>query len=131
MIAGLFSQTGASHGVLVLGELGMMRLALSDECVDEIRRNLSAKLPEALPLFTRFLDAVSVDVYAPSEEDVESASRFADSKDVHVMAAAMGLGARFLVTHNARHFHSNERVRVIRPGAMLEKLRALMAGLSE
>ncbi len=51
LIAGLLSRTGASHAILVLGELGLLRLVLPEVAVDEVRRNLAAKLPEAAPLF--------------------------------------------------------------------------------
>ena len=51
LIAGLLSRTGASHAILVLGELGLLRLVLPEAAVAEVRRNLTNKLPEAAPLF--------------------------------------------------------------------------------
>jgi hypothetical protein len=68
LIAGLLSRTGASHAILVLGEIGLVRLGLPEAAVEEVRRNLSAKLPE----------------------------------DVPILAAAIGAGARLLVTHSVR-----------------------------
>jgi hypothetical protein len=92
LIAGLLSRTGASHAILVLGELGLLRLVLPEAAVAEVRRNLAAKLP-----------------------------------DVTILAAAIGGGARILVTHNIRHFRSGEGVRVVRPRTLLEEARAWMA----
>jgi len=108
LIAGLLSRTGASHALLVLGELGLLRLVLPDAAVTEIRRNLAAKLPEAAALFEEFLRTVPVQIQRPTPQDLERARGLADAKDVPILAAAIGAGARILVTHNVRHFRSGE-----------------------
>ncbi len=127
LIAGLLSRTGASHAILVLGELGLLALVLPEAAVAEVRRNLSAKLPEALPLFEEFLRSVNVNIYGPTARDRERARRLADVKDVPILAAAIGAGAPLLVTHNVRHFRSGEGVRVVRPRVLMEEARAWMA----
>jgi predicted nucleic acid-binding protein len=126
LIAGLLSRTGASHAILVLGELGLLRLVLPEAAVAEVRRNLASKLPEAAPLFDEFLRAVSVQIQRPTAHDRERAREFADAKDVPILAAAIGGGARILVTHNIRHFRSGEGVRVVRPRKLIEEARAWM-----
>ena len=93
----------------------------------EVRRNLVAKLPEAAPLFEEFLRAVPVQIHQPTPHDPERAREFADPKDVPIFAAAIGAGARLLVTHNVRHFRSGEGVRVVRPRTLIEEARAWMA----
>jgi predicted nucleic acid-binding protein len=127
LIAGLLSRTGASHAILVLGELGLLRLVLPEAAVAEVRRNLAAKLPEATPLFEEFLRAVSVQIQRPTAHDHDRARQLADAKDVPILAAAIGGGARILVTHNIRHFRSGEGVRVVRPRTLIEEARAWMA----
>ncbi|MGH7332777.1 MAG: PIN domain-containing protein [Candidatus Rokuibacteriota bacterium] len=129
LIAGLLSRTGASHAILVLGELGLLRLVLPEAAVAEIRRNLAAKLPEAGPLFEEFLRAVPVQIHRPTANDCERARELADAKDVPILAAAIGAGARLLVTHNIRHFRSGEGVRVLRPRTLIEEARAWMSSL--
>lgn len=126
LIAGLLSKTGASHAILVLGELGLLRLILPEAAVGEVRRNLAAKLPEALPLFEEFLRVVSVQIRAPTAQDLKRARELADPKDVPILAAAIGAGARLLVTHNVRHFRSGEGVRIVRPRTLIEEARAWM-----
>lgn len=126
LIAGLLSRTGASHAILVLGELGLLRLVLPEAAVEEVRRNLSAKLPEAVPLFEEFLRAVAVTIHRPTRQDSERARGLADPKDVPILAAAIGAGTRLLVTHNVRHFRSGEGVRVVRPRTLIEEARAWM-----
>jgi len=48
LIAGLLSCTGASHAILVLGEIGLLHLVLPEAAVEEVRRNLSAKAYETI-----------------------------------------------------------------------------------
>jgi predicted nucleic acid-binding protein len=127
LIAGLLSRTGASHAILVLGEVGLVRLVLPEAAVDEVRRNMAAKLPEAGPLFEEFLRAVPVQIHRPTSRDRDRANQFADAKDVPILAAAMGAGAPLLVTHNIRHFRSGEGVRVVRPRTLIEEARAWMS----
>src|SRR5438132_5165384 len=126
LIAGLLSRTGASHAILVLGEIGLLHLVLPEAAVEEVRRNLSAKLPEAVPLFEEFLRAVPVTIHRPSRQDSDRARELADPKDVPILAAAICSGARLLVTHNVRHFRSGEGVRVVRPRTLIEEARAWM-----
>ncbi len=129
LIAGLLSRTGASHAILILGEIGLLRLVLPEAAVVEVRRNLSAKLPEAVPLFEEFLPAVPVQIHHPTPRDRERARELADPKDVPILAAAIGAGGPLLVTHNIRHFRSGEGVRVVRPRTLIEEARGWMGSL--
>lgn len=100
---------------------------LPEAAVGEVRRDLSAKLPEALPLFEEFLRSVPVRVYRPTAQDGERARSLADPKEVPILAAAIGSGTPLLVTHNVRHFRSGEGVRVVRPRTLIGEARAWMA----
>jgi predicted nucleic acid-binding protein len=126
LIAGLLSRAGASHAILVLGELRLLRLVVSEAAVDEVRRNLAAKLPETAPLFEEFLRAVPLRIHRPTSHDRERARALADVKDVPILAAPIGAGARLLVTHNVRHFSSGHGVRVVRSRTLIEEVRAWM-----
>jgi predicted nucleic acid-binding protein len=90
LIAGLLSRTGASHAILILGEIGLLTLVLPEAVIEEVRRNLSAKLSEALPLFQEFLRSVPARVYRPTAQDRERARALADPKDVPILASAIG-----------------------------------------
>jgi predicted nucleic acid-binding protein len=127
LIAGLLSRRGASHAILVLGELGLLRLVLPEAAVAEVRRNLASKLPEVAPLFEEFLRAVPLEIHRPTSRDRERAGELADTKDVAILAAAIGAGAPLLVTHNIRHFRSGEGVRVMRPRTLIEEARAWLS----
>ncbi|MEX2145765.1 MAG: hypothetical protein WED01_01975 [Candidatus Rokuibacteriota bacterium] len=69
----MLSRTGASHAILILGELGLLRLVLPEAAVMEVRRNLAAKLPEIAPLFEEFLRAVPLQIHRPTSRDREQA----------------------------------------------------------
>jgi predicted nucleic acid-binding protein len=101
-------------------------LVLPDAAVAEVQRNLTAKLPEAAPLFEEFLRAVPAKIQRPTPRDLDRARDLVDVKDVPILAAAIGAGARILVTHNIRHFRSGEGVRAVRPGTLIEEARAWM-----
>jgi len=127
VVAGLFSSGGASHALLVLAEVGMMRVVVPEAAVDEATRNLKDKLPEALPALATFLSAPFVRVHRPPATDLREAKTLAHSKDVPIMAAALGSGAALLVTHNTRHFKGSKDLRVVRPKVLVEEARAWMA----
>lgn len=127
VIAGLFSTTGASHAILVLAEIGLLRGVIPEAVVSEVRRNLDDKLPEALPAFESLLKAAFVNVYRPGAADLRSAKPLSHAKDVPVMAAALGSKSKMLVTHNTRHFRSTETIRIVRPRELVEEARAWMA----
>ena len=125
LIAGLLSRTGASHAILILGELGLLRLVLPEAAVEEVRRNLTAKLPEP-PRFSRSSSVRFQSRFSARQRATATARELADAKDVPILAAAIGGGARILVTHNIRHFRSGEGVRVVRPRTLIEEARAWM-----
>jgi predicted nucleic acid-binding protein len=127
VIAGLFSRAGASHAILVLGEVGLLRIVLPAAVVEETRRNLQRKLPEALPSFETFLASPLIETFHPTPRHVKLAHRLAHEKDVPIMATAIGAGAGILVTHNTKHFESGEGVRVVRPRTLITEARAWMA----
>lgn len=127
VIAGLFSRAGASHAILVLGEVGLLHIVLPTAAVEEIRRNLGEKLPEALPGFESLLAAPFVSTCTPGSTDLRRARPLAHEKDAPIMAAAMRAEAAILVAHNTRHFESGEGVRVVRPRTLIWEARAWMA----
>ena len=130
LIAGLFSTKGASHALLVLAEIGLVRIVVPAAAVIEVRRNVAAKLPAALPLFERFLASRAAMVVEPRLGDIVRARDGAHPKDQPILAGAYAARARVLVTHNVRHFQRAEGVRVVRPAALVEELRAWISGWS-
>ena len=128
LIAGLMSTKGASHAILVLGELGLFRLLVpksrSGGSPAEPAGTASRRHPalRSVPLLPRR------PACAQDRPRTKPPPRpHADTKDVPILAAAIGSGAALLVTHNIRHFTSTDSVRVLRPSALLEEARAWIA----
>jgi hypothetical protein len=55
LFAASHSRTGSARDLLAAGVRGQVSLILSPFVIDETRRNLSLKSPEALQFFERFL----------------------------------------------------------------------------
>jgi bifunctional DNA-binding transcriptional regulator/antitoxin component of YhaV-PrlF toxin-antitoxin module len=85
------------------------------------RRNVRELLPDALPLFERFLSCPAVGVCGGPTKDDAAAKGHADAKDIPILAAAIASDASLRVTNNARHFRSTGEVRVLRPSALCRR----------
>lgn len=131
LVAGSASTTGASHILLRLSEITLIEGIASQQAVTEAERNLHEKLSDAVPNFRALINAAAIQVIpGPSTEELEPYAAEADVKDIPILAAACLQAANFLVTFNTRHYWPPpDRIQVIKPGELLEKVRALLAGL--
>jgi hypothetical protein len=80
LFAGSASTTGASHLVLQLSELGIIRAFTSRQARDEVERNLTRKLPAALPAFRALANAAC----APAVEPTFNVRDFGAPKGIQV-----------------------------------------------
>ena len=64
------SQYGASLLILRLGELTLIDAVASEQVVTEAERNLTAKMPHALPLFRLLVECALTVVPNPSADDL-------------------------------------------------------------
>lgn len=126
LIAGAFSQKGASYILLQLANLTLLDGRVSaDECV-ESERNVLAKLPAALPIL-RVLINDALTIGPPlQQEQIQQALPYADPKDAPILASAIGQQCQYLVTLNEKDFWPLSTViKVVRPGIMLQEIRRL------
>ncbi len=79
-------------------ELTLVDWLTSRHVVEEVERNLLAKLPAALPAFRLILEAAVRIVPDPPASVVRQARAEADEKDALILAAARSSGADFLAT---------------------------------
>ena len=132
LFAGAASVSGASHVILQLGELGIIEVGVPEQARIEAERNLSAKLPAALPALRALVDACCIGL--PMQSSVEAAAiadpREADAKDAPILAAALSAGCAWLVTFNIRDYRT-DRIRVSSPGDFLEALRGELLRLGD
>lgn len=105
LIAGLASEKGASGAVLDLCEAGVVQMAISQQVLVEADRNFSAKLPNLVEDFRRFIkDLGPLMVDDPPLEHVQEAAKVVNLKDAPILAAAQSARADYLVTLDKKHF---------------------------
>jgi predicted nucleic acid-binding protein len=133
LFAGSASTTGASHLVLQLSELGIIRAFTSRQARDEVERNLTRKLPAALPAFRALANAACAPAVEPTSAAIRRlvAGGGTDPKDAPILAAAHGTECAWLLTFNVRDFGAPKGIQVAEPGEFLAALRSRLAALAE
>jgi len=134
IIAGLASRTGASHAILALAELGLIRPVACPYILTEVERNLAKKVPEFLPAYRRLMVNLNWQmVEDPAAEDVSPWLDLVPAKDAPVLAAAVAAAPHRFITLDTRHFISPPEVAersdlsICTPGDFLQEVRAILA----
>ena len=105
LIAGCGSRTGASRAVLTMAEIGLFKLVISDQVLEECDRNLRKKIPAALPIFTELLATINPEIQP--DPSLEASSRWAgiiEDKDTPILAAAVLANVDRLLSLNTKDF---------------------------
>jgi len=139
LVAGAGSRTGASRAVLVMAEIGLYRLVVSRQVLDETERNLRKKLPAALLIFAELMVAINPEVVPdPSPEEVIRWQSVIEPKDAPVLAAAVAAKPDHLLTLDvtdfieATHVVEKSGLRIETPAEFVQAIRALVEeGLSQ
>ncbi|HOV79186.1 MAG TPA: putative toxin-antitoxin system toxin component, PIN family [Bacillota bacterium] len=103
IIAGLASATGASHKVLALAELKLIRPYVSEDVISEVLRNAQKKLPDSLAHFYMLFKILPFRIVDPTVKDLEHAKTLINNKDAPILAAAMAGQADWLLSLD-KHF---------------------------
>lgn len=105
LIAGADSRSGASNALLKLAEVGLFRLVVCRQVLDEAERNLRKKLPRALPNFATQLAQLELEI-APTPDDgaCQQWTGLIEAKDAPILAAAILARVDRFVTLNTRDF---------------------------
>ena len=113
--------------VLQLGELGIIQVGVPEQARIEAERNLTSKLPAALPAFRALVDACSTPLAMAPRAVSRRLARAgeADPKDAPILAAALAGDCSWLITFNLRDYRT-DRIRVSEPGPFIEALRAYL-----
>ena len=124
------SEQGASLVVLRMAEITLIEAVTSEQVITEVERNLSAKMPAALPTF-RLLVSRCLDVVpSPTAGERQVHTGLADAKDLSILVAALREKCSWLVTFNGRHCHpGHPAVTVLPAGAFVQRMRHLLAQL--
>lgn len=133
LFAGAASPTdhGASLLVLRLSEITLIDALVSEQVVTEVERNLTAKIPQALPAFRHLLSRCVAVVPDPDRDDLAPYEELADRKDIPILATAVREKCSWLVTFNTRHYQpGHPDIVVVSPGEFIRRIRDLLAYLS-
>jgi predicted nucleic acid-binding protein len=122
------SEHGASHVVLRMGEITLLRLVTSQQAVSEVERNLAAKLPGKLPEFRLLVSRCLQVVPDPGPADLHPFIGQADPKDLPLLVAALRERCAYLLTFNVRHYFPVANTIVVQPpGNFLFTIRSLLS----
>ena len=105
LIAGCGSRSGASRAVLTMAEIGLFKLVISEQVLEECERNLRKKLPTALPIFTQLIATINPEIQPdPSLEESSRWAAIIEAKDTPILAAAVVANVDRLLTLNTKDF---------------------------
>jgi len=130
-IAGAGSRGGASRAVLMMAEIGLFKVILSRQVLDECERNLSKKLPAALPIFAELLANIEPEIVAdpPAEESARWETIIAP-KDAPILAAAILAAPDRFLTLDMKDFTAEVAVEagliIQTPAEFVQELRKLV-----
>lgn len=87
-----------------LADKGAIRLVTVYTCVVEASRNVERKRPDRHQALGNTLAALAIEQDDEEDEHAEWATKLVHPDDIHVLAAALRVGAHVLVTGDTTHF---------------------------
>jgi predicted nucleic acid-binding protein len=105
LIAGAASKTGASRAVLTMAEIGLFKILISEQVLEECQRNLHKKIPLALPIFNQLISQINPEILPnPSREQFLQYCKIIEEKDAPILASALLANADRLLSLNTKDF---------------------------
>jgi len=127
IFSGLYNPAGPPGQILSLHVQGHIRIAVSNQVLTELVRNVSRKHPEQLALLQNLLISAPPEVVAdPAAVDVRKCEVFINATDAPIVAAAVACHADCIVTGNTRDFTTDvarqAAIRILTPAEYLADL---------
>jgi len=124
------SEQGASLVILRMAEITLLEAYTPKQVIEEVRRNLAAKLPRAWPAMQTIVARCLTVLPDPTTEEVAAYAGLAQEKDLPILVAALQARCQWLVSFNVRHFQPGHvGVAVVRPGEFLTRVRDRLSRL--
>ncbi len=124
------TEFGASLVVLRMAEITLVEAITCQQVIDEVERNLTDKIPTALPAFHLIVSRCLQVTPTPSATECLPYHGLADPKDLPILVAAVREQCPMLITFNGRHFQpGHPDVLVLRPGEFIRRTRYLLSQL--
>jgi len=133
LFSAALSERGGAFRIMELGYDGQVELVVSELVLEEARRNLAAKAPQALPAFETFVLAAPFAVVEATRAQVVAMARHTVLKDAPVVAAAKRARTKCLVSLDRKHLVGNKALEeaagfpILTPGDALAQLRGSMS----
>lgn len=128
------SRTGASHALLVLAEIGLLRAVACPYVLEEAERNIQNKLPRGMERFHQLKTSIHWEIVGDAEDDAVAVwLNVIRAKDAPVLAAAVQAAPHRLVTLDSRDFLRSSEVsqrtalKITTPGELMQEIRLLLA----
>lgn len=104
-IAGAGSALGGSRQILDWCAERLLQPLTSQQVLIEVRRNVAKKLPHAVAILERILQAVDSELLPePTTGEIAHAVQVVPEKDAPILAAALKANVEYLVTLDRKHF---------------------------
>ena len=132
LFAGVAGPTryGASLVVLRMAEITLVEAITCQQVIDEVERNLTNKIPTAVPAFHLIVSRCLQVTPTPSATECRPYHGLADPKDLPILVAAVRERCPMLITFNGRHFQpGHPDVLILRPGEFIRQARYLLSQL--
>ncbi|MBD1903058.1 PIN domain-containing protein [Trichocoleus sp. DQ-A3] len=131
LIAGAGSRSGASRAVLTMAEIGLFKLVISQQVLDECERNLRKKLPAAQPIFAQLLTAIAPEIrHNPPLQESAQWTAIIEAKDAPILAAAVVANVDRLLSLNTKDFTQEvavqSRLIIQTPADFIREIRAIV-----
>ena len=133
LFAGSASPSAYGAGLVVLGMAEITRIndVTSRQVITEAERNLTEKMPEALPAFQLIVQRCLDIVADPEPTGLIAFQDLADEKDLPILAAALRENCPWLLAFNVRHFQpGHPDITALNPGAFLTEIRDMLSRLT-
>jgi predicted nucleic acid-binding protein len=132
LIAAAASRTGASHAILSLAEMGMIKLIVSRQVLDEAERNLRHKLPDGLPILAEWLTYINPTILPdPQPDEFERWFSLIEEKDAPILETAVQASVDYLVTLNTKDFTAEVAARtglvILAPAEFIQNVRHVLS----
>ena len=132
LIAGSASSSGAAFVLLQLCELGILKGYTCQQVVEECRRNIVKKLPQAKKIFEQIISCSLQIDKTPAQDYINQFTDYAHKKDLPILASAIKTKVNYLVTFNTKHFFPSPELEIVvaNPGEILQNIRIQISKLS-
>lgn len=129
LFSALYSTKGSTVNILNLFIAGKLKAVISQQVLEEVARNMKAKLPQTLPAFQDFLlDTPPIIVTNPSPEEVNEWSELINFEDAGILASAVAVQPDYFVTGD-KHFFESPKIaersglRIVTPSQLFQVLK--------